>query len=160
MSLNPVIEAKISDSGDQLADSLMTRFNFSSRRELTNNALTLLQWIGAQYVEEGRKVVSINPQETHYVDMPMDLLAGKQKDPLTKLWKLEVGRDKFAAVDHLTDQFNFLNHGDLLVSAFKVLDWAATQIEAGRTVASLKEDSGRYRELAMPAFLQLKQRPS
>lgn len=41
-------------------------------------------------------------------------------------------------------------------TALSLLGWAATQLEAGRVVASIDEKSLQYKELWMPLFDQIK----
>jgi hypothetical protein len=55
-------------------------------------------------------------------------------------------------IEELKRQTGIKTHKDLFNNALTILSWAVRQRMAGRTVASMDEQSENYRELQMPVL--------
>lgn len=58
-----------------------------------------------------------------------------------------------AMVDHLKALMKTIGadtYKDLINNSITLLDWAVSEVQAGRSLASVDESAGKYRELAMP----------
>lgn len=63
-------------SSDQMEalHSLMSDCGLSTRKDLFNNAMTLLEW-AVEQVKEGNVVASLNPSKDHYIELRMPALS-------------------------------------------------------------------------------------
>jgi hypothetical protein len=58
-----------------------------------------------------------------------------------------------ATVDHLKQLMQIIGvdtYKDLINNSITLLDWAVEEAQAGREIASVDEERGKYRELTMP----------
>ena len=60
-------------------EDLMVRAGIASRKDLINNALTLLEWV-IKEKEEGRTIVSLDPSSKRYKEIVMPFLKAIPSD--------------------------------------------------------------------------------
>lgn len=58
----------------QLVDEMVRRGGFGSRKELVNNALSLLQWVMKE-AERGRAIASVDEAADRYTELHMPFLS-------------------------------------------------------------------------------------
>ncbi len=68
--------------------------------------------------------------------------------------KIQLDLDEKGArtVERLKEQTGLKTHKDLFNNAVTLLDWAVTQRQKGRIIASMDETEQNYRELQMPVL--------
>jgi len=66
--------------------------------------------------------------------------------------QVEVHPDNRKVVDQLMTDGNFKTYEELFNTALTVLYWCLKEVNSGRIIASLDEQTGKYKELSMPAF--------
>ena len=67
--------------------------------------------------------------------------------------QLEVSENKRKQIKTLMEKADFRTYSELFNNAVTLLQWSIRQIEDGRSIVSVDQDSGKERELLMP-FLQ------
>jgi hypothetical protein len=70
--------------------------------------------------------------------------------------QLEISETKQQQLKVLMEKADLKTYSDLFNNAVTLLQWAVRQIEAGRTILSVDQESGKERELLMP-FLHVEQ---
>lgn len=64
--------------------------------------------------------------------------------------QLELSEDRVQELKALMEQVGVETYKDLFNNALSLFEWAIQEAEKGRTLASIDEEAGKYRELAMP----------
>ncbi len=64
--------------------------------------------------------------------------------------QIDVSPQKLAELEELMRLCGITTKKDLINNALTLLQWAVRQVRNGRTIASIDEKEGRYRELEMP----------
>lgn len=64
--------------------------------------------------------------------------------------QIDVSPQKLAELEELMRLCGISTKKDLINNALTLLQWAVRQVRNGRTIASIDEKEGRYRELEMP----------
>jgi Arc/MetJ-type ribon-helix-helix transcriptional regulator len=67
--------------------------------------------------------------------------------------QLEISENKRKQIKTLIEKADFKTYSELFNNAVTLLQWSIQQIEAGRSILSVDQESGKERELLMP-FLQ------
>jgi hypothetical protein len=73
---NPVVRVQLDLPADQVREleELMERAKISTKKDLINNALTLLEW-AINEKSEGRTIASINEKNMSYKELVMPVLS-------------------------------------------------------------------------------------
>jgi hypothetical protein len=66
--------------------------------------------------------------------------------------QLELSEDRVHELKALMEQVGVETYKDLFNNALSLFEWAIQEAEKGRTLASIDEQAGKYRELAMPVI--------
>jgi hypothetical protein len=66
--------------------------------------------------------------------------------------QLEVAKDNEKVVRELMEQGNLSTYKELFNTAITVLYWCFKEVRNGRIIASLDEETMKYKELSLPAF--------
>lgn len=64
--------------------------------------------------------------------------------------QLELSEDRVNELKTLMEQVGVETYKDLFNNVLSLFEWAIQEAEKGRTLASIDENAGKYRELAMP----------
>ncbi len=64
--------------------------------------------------------------------------------------QLELPEEQVHALDKLMEKINLRTRKDLFNNALTLLEWAVKEKSAGRTIASIDDESKRVKELLMP----------
>jgi hypothetical protein len=64
--------------------------------------------------------------------------------------QLELPEEDVREIKALMEKARIDSYKDLFSNALTLLHWVVQEVSAGRTIASLDEANGRYKELAMP----------
>ncbi len=72
--------------------------------------------------------------------------------PETKRYQFDVPAEEVGHIDQMKAVIGAGSNGELFDNALTLLDWAITQVKAGRKLASIADDGSTYRELVMPAL--------
>jgi hypothetical protein len=64
--------------------------------------------------------------------------------------QIDVSPQKLAELEELMRLCGISTKKELINNALTLLQWAVRQVRNGRTIASIDEQEGRYRELEMP----------
>jgi hypothetical protein len=67
--------------------------------------------------------------------------------------QLEISENKRKQIQTLMEKADLKTYSELFNNAVTLLQWSIQQIEHGRSILSVDQDSGKERELLMP-FLQ------
>jgi len=70
--------------------------------------------------------------------------------------QLDLPEERVRQLDDLMEAAHITTRKDLFNSALTLLAWAVDEREKGRVIASLDENTGKYKELVMPFFSFLK----
>jgi len=70
--------------------------------------------------------------------------------------QLELPEEDVMEVKSLMEEARIGTYKDLFSNALTLLHWAVEQVRVGRTVASINENDGNYKELAMPILQAVK----
>ena len=74
--------------------------------------------------------------------------------------QLDLPEEKVQELDRLMEEAKIRTRKDLFNSAFTLLAWALNERSEGRTIASLDERTGNYKELVMPFFSFVRREPT
>jgi len=66
--------------------------------------------------------------------------------------QLDVGEDGVKIIKEVMEQGKISSHKELFNTALMVLYWCFKEVQNGRIIASLDEETMRYKELSMPAL--------
>jgi len=66
--------------------------------------------------------------------------------------QLELPNQNVKVVKYLMELANFKTYKELFNAALTVLYWCLNEVTSGRIIVSLDEQTGKYKELSMPAF--------
>jgi hypothetical protein len=66
--------------------------------------------------------------------------------------QLELPAERLQELEQLMQQTDLDTKKDLLNSALTLFEWAVKERQAGRTLASIDEQTQRYREIVLPAL--------
>lgn len=72
------LQIELSDKRLREFDRLMTSCDLDTKKELFNNAVTLLNWAVGE-VQAGRKVVSLDEEQKGYRELSMPVLEAARK---------------------------------------------------------------------------------
>ena len=64
--------------------------------------------------------------------------------------QLELPEEDVREIKALMEEAHIETYKELFSNALTLLYWAVEQVRSGRTVASINETEGKYKELAMP----------
>lgn len=67
--------------------------------------------------------------------------------------QLEISENKRIQIKTLMEKTDFKTYSELFNNAVTLLQWSVQQLEEGRSILSVNQDSGKEKELLMP-FLQ------
>lgn len=71
-------------------------------------------------------------------------------------FQAEIKPEQFDEIEKLMEKCNISSKKDLLLNAVAFLAWAVDEKMAGRMIASIDEAEGRYKEITMPLFRNLR----
>jgi hypothetical protein len=66
--------------------------------------------------------------------------------------QLELPEEQVQSLDKLMETINLRTRKDLFNNALTLLEWAVKEKSAGRTIASIDDESKRIKELLMPVL--------
>ncbi len=64
--------------------------------------------------------------------------------------QIELSEEKVEELDVLKRELNLRTKKELFNNALSLLKWAAKEVKSGRIIASMDEESQKYKELCMP----------
>ena len=70
--------------------------------------------------------------------------------------QLELPEEDVREIKALMDDAHIETYKELFSNALTLLYWAVEQVRQGRTIASINEADGKYKELAMPILQSIK----
>jgi hypothetical protein len=70
--------------------------------------------------------------------------------------QLELPEEDVMEIKSLMEEAHIGTYKDLFSNALTLLHWAVEQVRLGRSVASINESEGKYKELAMPILRAVK----
>ena len=69
--------------------------------------------------------------------------------------KLEFSEVKIKEIEHLMKELGIVTRKDYFNNALTLFKWAIDEKRGGRSIASIDNQTNRYRELVMPALAEL-----
>jgi hypothetical protein len=66
--------------------------------------------------------------------------------------QIDIKEQKVKVIEELMDQCGFSTKKDLFNNALTLFQWAVGEKRQGHTIASINEETKKYRELQMPAL--------
>ena len=73
--------------------------------------------------------------------------------------QLDLPEDDVKELKDLMSEAHIDTYKELFGNALTLVHWVVQEVRAGRTIASINERDGKYKELAMPIFRKLKPAP-
>ena len=66
--------------------------------------------------------------------------------------QVEVPSENARPIDRMMEENHISSYKELFNTALTVLFWCLKEVKNGRIIASLDEETGKYKELSIPAF--------
>lgn len=76
--------------------------------------------------------------------------------PAAKRFGFEITAERVKDIQALAESTGIATNRELFNNALTLLEWAVDEVKQGRTIASIDEQTGVYRELHMPLFRDAK----